>query len=89
MSHPLVVDALTDAFGAPIRDDLRALSRWPCPLCGGGVGDYSLLPYRPLAVADDGRVWCEGQFDRSWARASCSFTEERLGRALARLERVA
>ena len=87
-----LLELLCDELGAPVIEPpmwgLPALRRFPCPVCGGGLGDNSLLPYRPLVVCDDGRIWCSGQFDRTWAPASCRFTVERLARALNRMRRL-
>jgi hypothetical protein len=84
----LLVDELGTPIIAPPLPGLPGLRHFPCPVCGGGMDDRSLLPYRPLTVCDDGRVWCAGMFDRSYAPASCSFTPARLAKALDRLLRV-
>jgi hypothetical protein len=92
MSATLLLEVLTDELGTPIvappMGGLPGLRHFPCPVCGGGMNDQTLLPYRPLTVADDGGVWCVGMFDRSWASATCSFTPARLAKALNRMRRL-
>ena len=80
-----LIEMLSDALGAPLRDADRGLLRWPCPLCRGGVGDHSELPYRPLVVADDGRVWCDAGLSRGYGSPMCAFSPKRLARALAEI----
>jgi hypothetical protein len=88
-----LIEVLTDELGTPLvarRLPGRPVVRYfPCPVCGGGMRDHSLFPYRPLTVSDDGNVWCAGMIDRTWARATCSFTADRLHRALDRMRAVA
>jgi hypothetical protein len=81
-----LVERLTDALAAPVRvPALRPLPgswRFPCPICAGGMDDWSELPYRPLVVCDDGRVWCDRTLEQGYGPVTCNFTAAKLRAAL-------
>lgn len=80
---------LSEALGLPLPNPATGEMRWPCPVCTGGMDDRSDLPYRPLVLAADGRMWCDAMWPSRHGLAVCEITPERLRTALDRLRGAA